>query len=295
VDRLTILGHDVVVVDSMLTGREKNLASCSVEVITDDITTWDASSLPRCDYVWHLASPASPPVYQEHPFTTLYAGSVGTLKLLAAARDWDAEFLLASTSEVYGDPQVHPQPETYWGNVNPIGPRSCYDEAKRFAEAATATAARQGQPTHIARIFNTYGPRMRSDDGRVVPTFIGQALRGEALTVHGSGQQTRSLCFVDDTVDGLIRLMMSGLREPVNIGNPTEVTMLELAKLIATLVNSSRTPRIAFTRRPVDDPERRCPSITRARTLLGWSPSTPLMDGLSKTIEWFASEMEETA
>jgi dTDP-glucose 4,6-dehydratase len=238
------------------------------------------------DFVLHFASPASPIDYLELPIQTLKVGSLGTHNSLGLAKAKRARYLLASTSEVYGDPLVHPQPESYWGNVNPVGPRGVYDEAKRFAEAMTMAYHRvHGLETRIVRIFNTYGPRMRPRDGRVVPAFIQQALAGEPLTVFGDGGQTRSFCFVDDLIEGIFRLLMSGESMPVNIGNPHEMTILEFARRIRELIGSSSP----IQRRPLpeDDPKTRQPDITRARTLLGWEPRVPLEVGLARTIEYF--------
>jgi dTDP-glucose 4,6-dehydratase len=241
------------------------------------------------DWVLHLASPASPVHYLELPVQTLKAGSLGTMNALELARRTSARFVLASTSEVYGDPLVHPQPESYWGNVNPVGPRSVYDEAKRFGEAlTTAYRTAYGVDTAIVRIFNTYGPRMRADDGRAIPNFMGQALRGEPLTVAGDGSQTRSICFVDDTVDGILALAESAEQGPINIGNPDEVTMLELAERIRSLTGSSSP--IEFVDLPTDDPRRRCPDGTLARERLGWIPRVPSEEGLRRTLEWFAAQ-----
>jgi dTDP-glucose 4,6-dehydratase len=240
------------------------------------------------DYLLHFASTPSPADYLAHPVRTLEVGALGTSTMLGLARAKRARFLLASTSEVYGDPRVSPQPETYWGHVNPIGPRGCYDEAKRFAEALTMAYHRQhGVNTGIARLFNGYGPFMRVDDGRVIPAFIGQALRGESLTVFGDGSQTRSFCYVSDLVDGIIRLMRADVHEPVNLGNPHEITVRECADLIRRLARSDSS--IVFRPLPQDDPMRRQPDITRARTLLGWEPKIKLEEGLARTLEWFAA------
>jgi dTDP-glucose 4,6-dehydratase len=238
------------------------------------------------DAVYHLASPASPKDYSQHPLETLEAGSAGTRQALEIARLYRAQFLLTSTSECYGDPLEHPQRETYWGNVNPVGPRSCYDEAKRYAEALTMAWHRvHGVETHIARLFNTFGPRMKLDDGRVVPAFIDQALRGEDITVYGDGAQTRSFCYVSDVIDGLARLMDSSERYPVNLGNPHELTVLEFAEMIRRLVGS-RSP-LRFEPLPQDDPQRRKPDITKAKEILGWEPKVGLEEGLRTTIDWF--------
>jgi dTDP-glucose 4,6-dehydratase len=237
-------------------------------------------------YVLHFASPASPPQYDANPIHTLKVGTIGTMNMLGLARAKDATFLLASTSEVYGDPLVHPQPETYWGNVNPIGPRGCYDEAKRCAEAfAMAYHRAHGVDTRIIRIFNTHGPRMQVSDGRAVPNFMAQALRGEPLTVYGDGKQTRSLCYVSDLIRGVMAVLEKGDELPTNLGNPHEVTMVELAETIVRLSGSKS--RIEHRDLPVDDPRQRRPDITRARTLLGWEPHIGLEDGLTRTLEYF--------
>ena len=238
------------------------------------------------DYVLHFASPASPPQYDANPIHTLKVGTVGTMNMLGLARAKSATFLLASTSEVYGDPLVHPQPETYWGNVNPIGPRGCYDEAKRCAEAfAMAYHRAHGVDTRIVRIFNTHGPRMQVLDGRAVPNFMAQAIRGEALTVYGDGSQTRSLCYVSDLVRGVLAVLEKGDEMPVNLGNPEEVTVIELAQTIVRLAGSRS--QIEFRDLPVDDPKQRRPDIGRARKLLGWSPEVGLEDGLARTLDYF--------
>jgi dTDP-glucose 4,6-dehydratase len=238
------------------------------------------------DYVWHFASPASPIDYLELPIQTLKVGSLGTHKALGLAMNKQARFLLASTSEIYGDPLVHPQTEDYWGNVNPIGPRGCYDEAKRFAEALAMAYHREHRvETRIVRIFNTYGPRMRLNDGRVVPAFISQALKHRPVTVFGRGRQTRSFCYVSDLIEGIYRLMMSSYDRPVNIGNPAEMTVLEFAKKIIRATGSRS--KISFNPLPQDDPRQRRPDITRARKILGWTPKVPLAEGLVQTIEYF--------
>jgi dTDP-glucose 4,6-dehydratase len=237
-------------------------------------------------YVLHFASPASPPQYDANPIHTLKVGTLGTMNMLGLARAKNATFLLASTSEVYGDPLVHPQPETYWGNVNPIGPRGCYDEAKRAAEAfAMAYRRSHDVDTRIVRIFNTHGPRMNVSDGRAVPNFMAQAIRGEPLTVYGDGSQTRSLCYVSDLVRGIIALLEKGDELPTNLGNPQEVTVLELAETIIRLAKS--TSKIEFRDLPIDDPKQRRPDITRAKNMLGWEPEVALEDGLSRTLEYF--------
>jgi len=239
-------------------------------------------------YVLHFASPASPPQYDANPIHTLKVGTIGTMNMLGLARAKEATFLLASTSEVYGDPLVHPQPETYWGNVNPIGPRGCYDEAKRCAEAFAMAYHRMHQvDTRIIRIFNTHGPRMQVSDGRAVPNFMAQAIRGEPLTVYGDGSQTRSLCYVSDLVRGVLAVLDKGDELPVNLGNPHEVTVLELAETIIRLAESRST--IDHRELPVDDPKQRRPDIARAKKLLGWQPEVPLEDGLRRTLEYFRS------
>ncbi|HEY4870164.1 MAG TPA: UDP-glucuronic acid decarboxylase family protein [Candidatus Dormibacteraeota bacterium] len=292
IDRLRRDGAEVVCIDSMITGRAENLAHLEADpgftLIERDVTTsWDVDG--PVDAVLHLASPASPVDYQRHPVATLDVGTIGTRRALELAREKRARFLIASTSEVYGDPLVHPQVETYWGNVNPVGPRSMYDESKRAAEAYVMAFHRSlGVDTRIARIFNTYGPRMRSDDGRAVPQFITQALSGEPLTVYGDGSQTRSLCYVDDLVDGLVRLLDSDYHEPVNLGNPNEMTMRELAETIRRVCDSASA--IETRPLPVDDPRRRCPDISRAQTILGWRPTVPLQAGLERTVTWWRNE-----
>lgn len=286
--RLLADGWEVLVLDSLITGDLNNLAdvrdepSLSFEEVD---VTHSVDVAGAVDWVFHLASPASPIDYQEKPLETLRVGSLGTLNTLELAVSKQASFFMASTSEVYGDPRVHPQPETYWGNVNPIGPRSVYDEAKRFSEAAVAAYARvHGLNTRTVRIFNTYGPHMRRNDGRAVPTFISQALRGEPITVHGDGSQTRSLCYVDDLIEGFVRLARSDRSAPTNIGNPEEVTILHLAEAIRDAIGSGS--EIVFTDRPVDDPELRRPDITVAEGSLGWRPSVPLQEGLALTLDW---------
>jgi dTDP-glucose 4,6-dehydratase len=287
-DRLLAEGWDVVCFDSFLTGGAENLAGClgnpRFRFERYDVTNYLFVE-GDLDWVLHFASPASPRDYLDHPIHTLKVGALGTLRALGLAKAKGAGLLLASTSEVYGDPKVHPQPETYWGNVNPIGPRGVYDEAKRYAEAMAMAYRRvHGVPVKIARIFNTFGPRLRRDDGRAVPTFITQALRREPLTVHGDGSQTRSLCYVDDLVEGIWRLLNSDVPGPINIGNPEEVKVLELAQLVTTLVGSPS--ELVFVERPEDDPEVRCPDIGRARKLLGWEPRVSLREGLERTIAW---------
>lgn len=290
-DRLSAEGHTVLCVDNFLTGAESNVAHLrsqpTFQLIRHDLTKPLEPAGP-IDYVLHFASPASPIDYQRYPIQTLKVGSLGTLNALGIAKARRAKFLLASTSEVYGDPQVHPQPESYWGHVNPVGPRGMYDEAKRFAEALTMAYHRQhGLDTRITRIFNTYGPRMRLDDGRAIPTFIRQALNGEPLTVFGDGSQTRSFCYVDDLVEGIRRLMDADVHEPVNLGNADERTILEIAKHILASFDGTVASRIEFHPLPQDDPKQRRPDLTKARTILKWQPRVRLEEGLSKTIAWF--------
>lgn len=282
-------GYAVTCVDNLLTGSMRNITDLldheGFHLMRADVTG-DLDVPGPVDVVLHFASPASPVDYLRLPLETLNAGSAGTLHALDLARRKHARFLLASTSEVYGDPQEHPQTEGYWGNVNPVGPRSVYDEAKRFAEALTVAYRHyKGVDTAIVRIFNTFGEHMRPDDGRAVPTFIGQALRGEPLTVAGDGSQTRSLCYVDDLVDGVIRLVNSGRPGPMNIGGTQEMPVLELAELIRRLTGSNAG--IRYTALPADDPAVRRPDISLARTLLGWEPRTPIIVGLERTIRWF--------
>jgi dTDP-glucose 4,6-dehydratase len=293
-ERLLFDGYEVLCLDNQSTGSRRNVDHLSqfggFTYLQGDVTERFVVAGP-IDVVLHLASPAAPYDYARLPIETLKAGSVGTLNCLELAHDKRARFVLASTSEVYGDPHVHPQPENYWGNVNPIGPRSMYDEAKRFAEALTTSyRARHAANTGIARIFNCYGPRMRPNDGRAIPTFIWQALRGEPLTVTGDGRQTRSVCYVDDLVEGLISLIDSDVPGPVNLGNPGEISMLELAKRIRAAVGSDS--RIEFISLPPDDPKRRCPDISLARESLGWEPVTTLEQGLKPTISWFRDLVE---
>ena len=293
-DRLLSEGWEVVCIDSLLTGRTENLSSAlsndRFSLHEADITSGLRVSDP-IDWVFHFASPASPVDYLAHPIETLEVGALGSLECLRLAEEKGAGLFLASTSEVYGDPKVHPQPETYWGNVNPIGPRSVYDEAKRFAEAATMAYHRaHGLPVRIIRIFNTYGPRMRRRDGRAVPTFIDQALRREPITVHGDGSQTRSLCYVDDLIEGIWRVLHAELTGPINLGSTEEISMSQLAELISSLVGTGSP--VVYTERPVDDPENRRPDTSLARDRLGWEPGVPLRDGLAKTIEWMRSSEE---
>jgi dTDP-glucose 4,6-dehydratase len=288
-DRLLADGHEVIAMDNLITGSTDNIAHLAGErrfkFIFHDVT--DYIYLPGAlDAVMHLASPASPVDFDRVPIPILKVGSLGTHNALGLALAKGARFLLASTSEVYGDPLIHPQPESYWGNVNPIGIRGVYDEAKRFAEAITMAYHRaHGVQTRIIRIFNTYGPRMRLDDGRVVPNFVGQALRRRPLTVYGDGSQTRSFCYVSDLVDGMIRLLLSAEVYPVNVGNPREMSILAFAEAINRLTGNAAG--VIFKELPTDDPRIRQPDITRARTILGWEPRVSLDDGLGRTIEHF--------
>ena len=285
-------GYAVVGIDNLLTGDLANIAHLTGRdfvFIKHDVTNYINVEGP-VDFVLHWASPASPIDYLELPIQTLKVGALGTHKALGLAKAKGARFVLASTSEVYGDPLEHPQRETYWGNVNPVGPRGVYDEAKRFAEAMTVAYHRyHGVDAKIVRIFNTYGPRMRVRDGRAVPNFIGQALKGEDVTVYGDGSQTRSLCYVSDLVDGVIRLMLSKANDPINIGNPQELTIEQIARTILRLTGSSS--RIVYRALPVDDPKVRKPDITRATTILEWGPKVALEDGLGKTIEYFRTKL----
>jgi dTDP-glucose 4,6-dehydratase len=288
-DRLLAEGHTVVALDNFLTGSKRNVAHLSTNPafqLTEHDVTRPVPLDGQVDVVLHMASPASPKDYLEHPIQTLDVGSAGTRNMLELARVHQARFLVTSTSETYGDPTVHPQVETYWGNVNPVGPRSCYDESKRFAEAMTMAYHRTyNLRTNIARIFNTYGPRMKLNDGRVVPAFLDQALRGEPITVFGDGSQTRSFCYVTDLVDGLYRLMQCDERYPVNLGNPQEMTILEFAERIRRLTGSKSG--LVHQPLPQDDPKQRKPDIAKAKRLLGWEPHVSLEDGLRETIEYF--------
>jgi dTDP-glucose 4,6-dehydratase len=294
-DTLLAEGHTVVGVDNLSTGKTANLEHLSSErrfrFLEQDITR--AFDPGRVDYVFNFASPASPVDYTRLGIETLLVGSAGTINTLEIARKHNAGYLHASTSECYGDPEVHPQVETYWGNVNPIGPRSVYDEAKRFSEAAIMAYHRyHGVDTHMVRIFNTYGPRLQANDGRVISNFMIQALRGEPLTIYGDGSQTRSFCFVSDLIDGIVRLSRSDEHLPVNIGNPDEWTILECAREVLAVTGSrSEIVRMPL---PQDDPTRRRPDITRARTLLGWEPRIPLRDGLQRSLEYFRASVAVT-
>lgn len=289
VDFLLAHGHKVMAIDNLVTGSVDNIVHLAghpdFRFIKQDVTEY-LFLAGRVDYVWHFASPASPVDYLELPIQTLKVGSLGTHKALGLARDKGARFFLASTSEIYGDPLVHPQTEDYWGNVNAIGPRGCYDEAKRFAEALTVAYQREHRmETRVVRIFNTYGPRMRMKDGRVVPAFISQALHNQPITVFGQGTQTRSFCYCSDLIDGIYRLMMGAHPGPMNIGNPQELTVLQFAKEIIKATGSRS--RIIFQPLPKDDPRQRRPDITLARKHLGWEPQVALEEGLRRTIEYF--------
>jgi dTDP-glucose 4,6-dehydratase len=295
-EELLARGHSVVGIDNLITGNMSNIAHLrdrDFQFIRHDVTQYIDVDGP-VDAVLHWASPASPIDYLELPIQTLKVGSLGTHNALGLAKAKQARFVIASTSEVYGDPLEHPQKETYWGNVNPIGPRGVYDEAKRFAEAITLAYHRtHGVDTKIVRIFNTYGPRMRLRDGRAVPAFMSQALRNEDVTVFGDGTQTRSFCYVTDLVDGILRLLDSDTHDPVNIGNPHEVTIEQIARTIISLVGS--TSRIVYRPLPQDDPKQRKPDITRAQTILGWQPSIGLEEGLKKTVGYFTAKLAAEA
>jgi len=296
-DALLAEGWDVVVVDNLLTGRRANFAHLKnqprFEFVEKDIC--EPFDVGKVDYVFHFASPASPVDYSNHGIATLKVGSFGTFHALDVAHKYSAKYFVSSTSECYGDPLEHPQKETYWGNVNPIGPRSVYDEAKRFTEAVTMAYRRYHKvDTHIVRIFNTYGPRMQLNDGRVVPNFMKQALRGEPLTVYGDGNQTRSFCYVSDEIDGFVRLSKSDEHLPVNIGNPNEFTILECAQMVLKVTGSKS--QIRHEPLPQDDPKQRCPDITKARQLLQWEPKVDLETGLRKSLDYFRKAVaEETA
>ncbi len=296
-DRLLAEGHDVIAMDNLITGSTDNIAHLAgnrrFQFIYHDVTEYIYLKGPL-DAILHFASPASPIDYLELPIQTLKVGSLGTHNALGLALAKEARFLLASTSEVYGDPLMHPQNESYWGNVNPIGPRGVYDEAKRFAEAMTMAYHRShGVDTRIVRIFNTYGPRMRLDDGRVVPNFVSQALHGLPLTVYGEGKQTRSFCFMSDLIEGIYRLLLSDEVEPVNIGNPTELTIHEFATVINELTGNPAG--IRFEPLPVDDPKQRKPDIGKARRILGWEPKVNLREGMEETIRWFRDRVTHDA
>jgi dTDP-glucose 4,6-dehydratase len=286
-------GYAVLAVDNLLTGRLSNLEhlrnDSRFEFLEQDVCT--PLNCGPVDYVFHFASPASPVDYAAHGIATLRVGSYGTFEALEVARRHGARFMMASTSECYGDPLEHPQTETYWGHVNPIGPRSVYDEAKRFSEAVTMAYRRYHQvDTRILRIFNTYGPRMQLNDGRVIPNFMGQALRGEKLTVYGEGSQTRSFCYVSDEIEGILRLSRSSEHDPVNIGNPNEFTILECARQVIAVTGSSSA--IQFEPLPQDDPKQRCPDISKARRLLGWEPRVDLTNGLQLSLDYFRKAVQ---
>jgi len=292
-DLLLVRGHRVIGIDNLITGRVDNIAHLAgtrqFKFIEQDVTEFLFLDEP-VDYVWHFASPASPVDYLEFPIQTLKVGSLGTHKALGLAKHKGARFLLASTSEIYGDPLVHPQTEEYWGHVNTIGPRGCYDEAKRFAEALTMAYHREhGVATRIVRIFNTYGPRMRLRDGRVVPAFISQALTHKPITVFGDGRQTRSFCYVSDLIEGIYRLMLGNYALPVNIGNPVELTMVQFAEAIIRATRSRS--KIVFRPLPQDDPKQRKPDITKARKILKWEPQVQLAGGLAQTIKYFRGKV----
>jgi len=287
-EHLLKLGHQVIAMDNLLTGTISNIEHLQGEnfkFIKHDVTEYIYLAGP-VNYVWHFASPASPLDYLQLPIHTLKVGALGTHKALGLALEKGASFMLASTSEVYGDPLIHPQQEDYWGNVNPVGPRGVYDEAKRFGEALTMAYHRyKGMNTKIVRIFNTFGPRMRPNDGRAIPTFIPQALKGESITIFGDGKQTRSFCYVDDLIEGICRLMFSDYHEPVNIGNPHEMTIKEMAQLIIELSDSKS--KLINKPLPTDDPKVRQPDISLSKKLLDWEPKIPVKEGLKRTIDWF--------
>lgn len=290
-DHLLKKGHSVICIDNLITGDVKNIrhlfSNKKFSFVKHNVTHY-ISVHGRVDAVMHFASPASPIDYLKHPIPTLKVGALGTHNALGVAKAKKAIFMLASTSEVYGDPLINPQKESYWGNVNPIGPRGVYDEAKRFAEAMTMAYHRYHKiPVRIVRIFNTYGPRMRKEDGRAVPTFISQAIKNKSVTVFGKGGQTRSFCYISDMVDGLYKLLISGINEPVNIGNPHEITLNKLASEIIKFTGSKS--RIIYKPLPVDDPQVRRPDISKAKRLLKWQPRVPLSEGLKETIKWFKS------
>ena len=292
-DLLISRGHKVIGIDNFVTGSVDNIVHLggnpNFKFIQQDVTEFIFLEGP-VDYVWHFASPASPIDYLELPIQTLKVGSLGTHKALGLAKEKGARFLIASTSEIYGDPLVHPQPEEYWGNVNTIGPRGCYDESKRFAEAITMAYHREHKvETRIVRIFNTYGPRMRVNDGRVVPAFISQALKNKPVTIFGRGTQTRSFCYCSDLIEGIYRLMMNDYDLPVNIGNPVEMTMIEFAEQIIRATGSKS--KIVFKPLPQDDPKQRKPDITKAKKFLKWEPQVKLADGLKDTIKYFRTKV----
>lgn len=295
-DALVSEGNHVIAVDNLLTGNLENLKHLSTDSrfsleVHDICQPFDFGAV---DYVFDFASPASPVDYMKYPVETLKVGSLGVFHSLELAKKYKAKFLISSTSECYGDPTQHPQNESYWGNVNPIGPRSVYDEAKRFAEATTMAYHRYYQvDTHIVRIFNTYGPRLQVNDGRVISNFLTQALRGDPLTIYGDGSQTRSFCYVSDEIEGILRLSRSDEHLPVNIGNPNEFTILECAKLVKEVTNSSS--QIEFLPLPVDDPKQRCPDITKAKTLLGWAPKIDLAAGLRLSLDYFRERVVAAA
>jgi dTDP-glucose 4,6-dehydratase len=298
-DRFIEEGHSVICMDNLITGDTDNiehlfeLGQDRFRFVEYDVTDYLHVN-GELDYVLHFASPAAPDDYLQYPIQTMKVGALGTHKALGLAKAKEARLLLASTSEVYGDPLVHPQPEDYWGNVNPIGERGVYDEAKRFAEALTMAYHRyHGVETRIVRIFNTYGPRIRVDDGRALPTFMAQALRGEPLTVYGDGSQTRAFCYVDDLVEGIYRLLMSDVTEPVNLGNPDEITIKEFAEEIIAVTDSDSD--ITYEPLPADDPQVRQPDITRAREVLGWEPAVGRREGLRRTLEYFRTQLDVPA
>jgi len=293
-DRLIANGFKIICIDNLITGNINNvkhlLKNKKFEFIKHNISK-PIKIKGRIDYILHFASPASPVDYLNYPIQTLKVGSLGTHNTLGLAKEKKAKFILASTSEVYGDPLVHPQKENYWGNVNPIGIRGCYDESKRFAEAIVMAYKRVHKiDTRIVRIFNTYGPRMRGKDGRVIPNFISQALEGKALTVYGDGTRTRSFCYVDDLIDGIYKLINASINEPVNLGNPGEFTILELAKIVIRLTNSKS--KIVFKVLPQDDPKQRRPDISKAKNKLHWQPKIKLEKGLNRTINWFRNKID---
>jgi len=283
-------GDEVVVLDNFSSGRKKNLIDLDIEIINHDVI--DKINLSGFNEIYHLASLASPIFYQNNPVETALSNSIGTFNLLTQAQLHKTKFLFVSTSEVYGDPLKHPQKESYWGNVNPVGIRSCYDESKRFGESLVMDFHREyGVKTHIARIFNTYGPNIMIGDGRVISNFIWQALKNNNISIYGDGKQTRSFCFVSDTVDGLTKLMASNFYEPINLGNPSEITIKELAEKIIEMTNSKS--KIIFKKLPTDDPQKRCPDISRAKKILSWQPRVKLEEGLLKTIKYFQDKLIE--